>query len=441
MDESTYFNGLGGAQAVGIEAGGALARMVEKGRVHSKLYTSPAIFELELERIFHRAWLYIGHASEVPEAGDFRLRRMGRQPVILVRGDDGAVRVLMNRCRHRGAMLCETDSGREAFFRCWFHGWTYANTGKLVSITSPEAYGADFRKEDRPLAPPPRIASYRDFIFASLAPDGPPLRNHLGLASSMIDLLIDAAPESAIVVNSGCHKTIYKGNWKLVGMDGYHPQYVHASVFSMFERKANSGIGATHRANPFDEKAITYTRDLGNGHSMLDFRDLRLKYYPEYTSFLETIAGGKEYIETMAARRGAERAKLLIAIAGDPHVGIFPNMQVINNQIRIINPLSVGETEVLMFPVLLKGVSPQINALRLRQHESFYGPAASGSPDDAEIFERAQRGMMAEVEPWIELSRGLERERVDSDGSIVGHITDEVPQRAQFRRWVKEMTG
>ncbi len=433
-------NGPPAAPTDGRYSAEGLQRLVERGRVHSSIYTDPAIFELEFERIFHRTWVYIGHTSEVPEAGDFRLRSIGRQPVILVRGNDGVVRVLMNRCRHRGAVVCEVEAGREKVFRCWFHGWTYDNTGKLLSVTAPEGYGEDFRTEENSLTPAPRVESYRDFVFASLASEGPPLNDHLARAAAMIDLLIDASPERQIEVNAGCNKTVYKGNWKLVGMDGYHPNFVHASVVAMWQRKVNAGMGATHRSDPFDGKAPTFTRDLGNGHAMLDLRKHRVEHFPDYSKFLATVPGGKEYIEAMFARDSEERARLLLAIAGDPHVGIFPNLQIIHNQIRIINPLAVGETEVVMFPVLLKGVSPQINALRLRQHESFYGPASAGSPDDAEIFERAQRGMLAQVNPWINISRGLSRETVDSDGSIVSNVTDEVPQRAQVRQWLALMT-
>ena len=76
----------------------------DDGLVHSSVYTDQKIFDLEMERIFHRTWLYVGHVTEVPNQGDYRRKTMGRHPVILVRGDDDKVRVLMNRCRHRGAM-------------------------------------------------------------------------------------------------------------------------------------------------------------------------------------------------------------------------------------------------------------------------------------------------------------------------------------------------
>jgi phenylpropionate dioxygenase-like ring-hydroxylating dioxygenase large terminal subunit len=418
----------------------SLRELVLPSKVHSDIYTSPDIFEAEIERIFHGSWLYVGHASEVPHAGDYRVRRLGRQPVIMVRGNDGVVRVLMNRCRHRGAAVCEREARREKFFRCWFHGWTYDNTGKLVSVTDRAGYGDSFSMEDYSLSSAPRVEVYRDFVFASLSPDVGPLAEYLGPAAAMIDLLVDASPTRRVALSAGVRKTVYNGNWKLVGMDGYHPHYVHASVVSMWQRQADSGIGATHRADPFDGKAKTFTRDLGHGHSMLDMRDHRVEHFGDYEKFLRGVSGGVEYIEALTSRDGAEHARLLLVIAGDPHVGIFPNMQIINNQVRIMVPLEADQTEVLMFPVMLDGVSDAINTMRIRQHESFYGPAGAGSPDDAEIFERAQRGMGAQVDPWIDISRGMFREEHQADGTIVGHISDEVPQRGQMRYWLQLMT-
>ncbi|WP_244808607.1 MULTISPECIES: Rieske 2Fe-2S domain-containing protein [Caballeronia] len=417
-----------------------LRQLVQPGRVHSAVYTSPDIFEAEIERIFHGSWLYVGHASEVPQKGDYRVRRLGRQPVIMVRGHDDVVRVLMNRCRHRGAAVCEQEAGREKVFRCWFHGWTYDNTGKLINVTDPAGYGDDFPMEEYSLTSAPRVEIYRDFVFASLSPEVGSLAEYLGPAAQMIDLLVDASPTRQIKLSAGVHKTVYNGNWKMVGMDGYHPHYVHASVVSMWQRQADSGIGATHRADPFDGKAKTYTRDLGNGHAMLDMREHRVEHYADYEAYLKGVQGGAEYIEALAARDGAEQSKLLVAIAGDPHIGVFPNMQIINNQVRIMIPLEPGRTEVLMFPVLFDGVDDAINTMRLRQHESFYGPAGAGSPDDAEIFERAQRGMNAQVNPWIDISRGMTREQTHADGTITGHISDEVPQRGQMRYWLELMT-
>lgn len=418
----------------------AITDLVGDGRVHSRAYTDPDIFELELARIYSTTWIYIGHVSEVPTAGDFQTRTIGRTPVIMVRGHDNTVRVLINRCRHRGAQLCETEEGNTKFFRCWYHGWVFDTSGNLIEIAGREAYDERMDTNTMGLTPVPRVDSYRGFIFASLAPQGEQLNEFLGDTASIIDLMVDASPTGEIYANGGSHKTEYRGNWKLVGMDGYHPMYLHASVVENMHRKPDSGIASTHRSNPFDDTAATYTRGFGHGHSMLDFREHRVQHYEQHCEFLKKIPGGAEYIRAMQEAHGDERARTLLSISGDPHLGLFPNVQLIHNQIRIITPLAADHTQVTMIAVQLGGVSDEINTERLRQHESFYGPAGAGSPDDTEIFEIVQRGMMAEVNPWVDISRGMARESIDADGNIVGRISDEVPQRGIFQHWLKLMT-
>jgi phenylpropionate dioxygenase-like ring-hydroxylating dioxygenase large terminal subunit len=418
-----------------------LQALVDKGRVHSDVYTSQAIFEREIERIFHRCWLYVGHEAEVPGHGDYRLRTLGTQPVILVRGHDDIVRVFANRCRHRGAARCQADQGRVERFRCAYHGWSYATSGELAHLPGSEAYGAGFRKENYDLTPVPRVESYRGFVFASLDPRATPLREHLGLAAAMIDYTVDASPVGELLLDGGVFRTTYNGNWKFVGMDGYHPNVTHASVMSTRRQKQDQGKRhEEYRYESFDDRSEAVTRDLGHGHASLDMQAFRARRVEQFLADVRKLSGGEDYIEAMRAAHGKERGELLVAMAGDPHLGVFPNLQLINDQIRLIRPIGPDKTEVLMFAVRLKGVSDAINEARLRGQEYFYGPAGAGSPDDSEMFERLQRGMMARIDPWIDVSRGLERERVDEDGSIVGCITDEVPQRAQLRRWCELMT-
>jgi phenylpropionate dioxygenase-like ring-hydroxylating dioxygenase large terminal subunit len=414
--------------------------MVTPSRVHSRVYTDERIFQLEIERIFGRAWVYVGHHSEVPNPGDFKTRVIGRTPVIMVRGKDRVVRVLVNRCRHRGAQVCETESGNTKVFRCWYHGWIYNIDGSLAEVTSPAAYETPLDPQDMGLSAVPRVDHYRGFVFGSLTSTGEDLVTHLGGAAPMIDLLCDASPTGQIFVDGGSHKTVFNANWKLVGMDGYHPNVLHASVVAAWSRNPDGGLGSTHRESPFVDEAATRTRDFGHGHVMLDFRDHRIKHYDSLTAYLRKIAGGEQYIANMHAKYGESRARLLISLAGDAHLGTFPNMQLIHNQVRIITPISAGKTEVMMTAVRLDGVSDALNTQRFRQQESFYGPSGAGSPDDAEIFERVQRGLVAEVNPWVEISRGMGRQKVDVDGSIVGLITDEVTQRGIMRYWKQLMT-
>jgi phenylpropionate dioxygenase-like ring-hydroxylating dioxygenase large terminal subunit len=98
---------------------------VREDRVHGSVYLLPEIFEEELEKIFHRGWVYVGHASEVPQPGDYRLAWIGRQSVIMTRDDSDTVQLLMNRCMHRANAVCQSERGNAMFFRCNYHGWAW----------------------------------------------------------------------------------------------------------------------------------------------------------------------------------------------------------------------------------------------------------------------------------------------------------------------------
>jgi phenylpropionate dioxygenase-like ring-hydroxylating dioxygenase large terminal subunit len=170
--------------------------LVRDDRIHASLYTDPQIFADEMERIFHRGWVFVGHASEIPNPGDFVTRPLGTQPAILVRGAAGTLSVLLNRCRHRGTMVCAAERGTTKTFACPYHGWTYDLSGALFGVPYPGGYDASFDKSTRGLVHAPRVATYRDFVFASLRADGITLEEHLGKATKLIDRSCDLSPEA-----------------------------------------------------------------------------------------------------------------------------------------------------------------------------------------------------------------------------------------------------
>src|SRR3954451_23081963 len=96
-----------------------------EGLISRRIFTDPEIHEMEIEKIFGKAWFYLGHESELPEPGDMISRPCGVDPAILVRDDDGVVRVFLNSCRHRGMRVCRTDRENGSFLRCPYHGWVY----------------------------------------------------------------------------------------------------------------------------------------------------------------------------------------------------------------------------------------------------------------------------------------------------------------------------
>ncbi len=176
-----------------------LAMLVQADRVHRSVYADPQIFELEMERVFGRAWLLIGHESQVKDPGDYFTARMGREPVIVVR--DADVRVLINRCMHRGSMVCAEGRGNAERFVCPYHGWSYDRAGALRAV--PFSNGYDKASLPHGLKSVPRVATYRGFIFASLSPKGERLEEFLGPARASLDDFVDRAPGGELEVAGG----------------------------------------------------------------------------------------------------------------------------------------------------------------------------------------------------------------------------------------------
>lgn len=408
--------------------------LVQRDRAHGSIYTSQTVFRAEMERIFHRAWLCVGHESEVPEAGQFRVTKLGTQSVIMVRGEDGHVRVLMNRCRHRGLTLTEEECGKKRGFTCPYHGWAFSSQGDLLAIPERDGYPPDLQLKDFGMTPAPRVGAYRGLVFASLQATGPTLDEHLGKAKPYIDLFFDMSPTGQVNANQGITKTVYNGNWKFVGMDGYHPHVVHQTYFATVRRR-RAAQGVHKGSDSFKDASGNVARDLGNGHVLLDVFPERSCEYASWLTTKLDQEGWREYYDAMITAHGKARCDEVLTWEGDPHIGVFPNLQLIQSQIRIIRPIAADRTEILMLPTALQNVPESVNQQRLRRHELFYGAASQGSPDDAEVFERNQEGLSAEVDPWVYLARGLHRERVEPDGTIVGHITDETTQRGQLRQW------
>src|SRR4249920_1215726 len=161
----------------------ALSALVEPDRVHRDVYCDAEVFQLEMERLWARAWIYVGHASQVPNPGDYFTADIGAQPVIMVRHTDGAIRVLMNRCAHKGTKVVGDLAGNAGkTFRCPYHAWTYRTDGSLINIPLREGYdGTQLpAKEQLGLAAVKNVERYRGFVFARLAEDGIGFRDYFG---------------------------------------------------------------------------------------------------------------------------------------------------------------------------------------------------------------------------------------------------------------------
>jgi phenylpropionate dioxygenase-like ring-hydroxylating dioxygenase large terminal subunit len=403
------------------------ATLIEADRVHGSLYTDPSIYELELERIWRRIWVFVGHESEVPEPNDYVVKSIGPEPIIMSRDKTGGIHLLLNRCTHRANLVCEAPKGNSSAFRCPYHGWTFANTGQLLGFPFNTGYGDRTIKKELGLARVPRVDSIHGFVFASLAEDGPTLLEHLGGAAEAFDRLVALAPTGRVELTAGWLHHEAKANWKMLvenETDGYHPQFVHASIFSV----AQSGIG-----DLYGEKSTAVARYFGNGHSENDLRPEFRRIGQPLGWFGTDPQRVGDYVAQLEAARGAEAAREML-IDGSPHTMVFPNLFIAEIQLFVLQPLAVDRTIQHVTAIQYEGC-PDMNRRMLQQTIGSVGPAGFLLADDTEMYERNQRGVHAVHPEWLILKRGTHRERTDDNGFLIGDATDEVPQRGVWRHY------
>jgi phenylpropionate dioxygenase-like ring-hydroxylating dioxygenase large terminal subunit len=406
-------------------------RLIRPDRVHGSLYTDPRVFADELARIWYRTWVYVGHESEVAEPGDYARKTLGLQDVIMTRGADGEVRLLLNRCAHRANLVCEAERGNAKSFRCPYHGWTYRNTGELIGFPFNQGYGGKGTIESElSLAAVPRTGSHQGFVFGSMAADGPSLAEHLGEAAGELDRLARLSPEGKVELTAGWLKHRTQANWKLLAeneTDGYHPQFVHGSIFSVTQ----SPIGAL-----YSDKSTAVTRDLGHGHSENDLRPEFRRIGEPMRWFGTTQARVPGYVARMREAYGEAAEQILVE--GAPHVMVFPNLFVAEIQVFVIEPVSAGECVQHSTAVQLAG-APELNRRMVSQSVGSVGPAGMLLADDTEMYERNQRGVAMLRPEWLDLRRGLHRERTDERGLKVGTATDETGMRGFWAHYLSLM--
>jgi len=302
--------------------------LVDEERAHRAIYVDPEIFRLEMTHIFGGTWTYIAHDSEIPRANDFITRRLGLRPVIIVRDDSGTVRVLFNRCTHRGTTLCRLERGNARHFQCPYHGWNFANTGQLRGVPWPEGYAGDMRDPKYNVAQVPRVESYRGFIFCTMNMDALPLLDHLGPITKPIDDWVVRNPGGKLEVCEA-NRIKYNGNWKLAydnSCDGYHVIYSHRSLIETEARLAGGNAkGMSYYKNSPDSLAM-YMRYTGHGNHFKDKRP-NVENRPGGLWALEPATPGQEHYEEEFRRRYGDRAPALLDLAGSVpvNINVFPN--------------------------------------------------------------------------------------------------------------------
>ena len=420
-------------------------------RVDREVYLDEEVLEAEFEHIFEGDWIYLCHESQLPERGDYFSTHIGRQPVFVVRRNDGQLGGFLNACGHRGSLLTPQRAGRfEGPIGCPYHGWQFDTDGRCIAITM-QAVGwpdRDFDKSCFDLKPISRLDSYRGFVFGSLNPKVSELIDHLGSAIKFIDMFAAPAPRELEIV-AGVSTHLQNCNWKVMhenGPDAYHAITVHRNFFDTMgyrDRQNNEGgLKTTDAGQRLVGKRASGSYVLGNGH---------VAFWMERANpDLYSIYGDRDQVR---AEQPAGVARWMLERGR--HLTLFPNLlfnELSNStMIRTYRPLGVDRTEVSLFCVAPVGESREIREARARRFEDFFMPSGLATSDDVVMVERVHRAAEGRQSRWNNnMCRGAETAIRGPDAAArelglepewsSDDSNHEILLQSIYRHWVKKLS-
>jgi len=403
---------------------------VDNGTQSRRIFWDRDIYELELERIFARCWLFLTHESLVPDMGDFVVTKMGQDEVIVWRQRDGSVKAFLNQCTHRGMKLCMAEAGNARGLSCGYHGWAFGVDGRLEAVAlEKEVFGPAFDRADFGLREVPRLESYKGFVFACMDPAAPSLREYLGDAAWYMDIWADLPGGVELLGPPG--RSIIHANWKapaenFIG-DVYHVGWTHQPSLLA---AAGQPIPQAVFAQPDGgfQATTRYGHGLGIGTKMFGAM-AHMETCPE---FIDMLGRRQAEVEARLGPRGAG----LVTGAWDG--GIFPNCSYLwgTNVFKVWHPLGPDRIEVMTWAIVGKDMSEDLKYRMSTATHRVFGTAGLLESDDIDSFEYAnvpnEGYVTRQGRVSLKMGMGLEREDPLFPG-VVGDYVNELAQRGFYR--------
>ncbi len=425
----------------------AIRALVQDDRVHRDLYLSDELFALEQENFFANTWNYLGHASQVPNAGDFLAQDIAGKPLLMVRQPDGGIRVFYNRCAHKGTQLVSDACGNTGkFFRCPYHAWTYKLDGSPLAIPIKAGYEGTRLKEcesGQGLTEVRHVAVYREFVFVRLSDAGPGFEDYFGDVLRAIDNMVDRSPQGKLTLAGGAMRNIIHCNWKMYLEninDTVHPMSTHESA-----TRAANALWQGHAPDEPKPMAMEQILPFGSGYDFFDKMGGRV--FPHGHSVLgihfsihSNYAQVPGYEEALQAAHGVERATEILQRSPQNSV-LFPSLSVKGSPqaIRVIRPLAANRTLVEAYAFRAAGAPELLFERAMSYNRLVFSPMSMVAHDDVHLFESMQQGLRAEGNEWVSLHRDFKAGESDTPTQDVNG-TNEMLMRNQFRAWAEFMT-
>jgi PAH dioxygenase large subunit len=337
-------------------------------RVSRRAYWDEDVHALELDRVFRKSWIFLGHESEIADPGDYVTRRMGKDHVIVSRDEHGVVHAFLNSCLHRGTQLCRTDSGNSSHFRCSYHGWTYTNSGQLRGVPEQnEMYQGKLDKAGMRLIEP-RVQTYLGLVFATWDDAAESLFDYLGDVRWYLEAVLSSV-DNGFEVYGPPSRGLVKMNWKIgaenYGGDGYHLSTTHKSPIDL-------GIFGTGRELLGMEdlgREPSHCVSIRNGHAVR-VQQLPVKW-PEPTFLGYPPELWPQFEKNLEPEQIDMKTGLAVI-----HGNVFPNLSFIDYvnlelgdvsnvstvHLRQWHPIGPDQTELWMWSLVPRDATPQWKA-------------------------------------------------------------------------------
>jgi phenylpropionate dioxygenase-like ring-hydroxylating dioxygenase large terminal subunit len=384
----------------------------------------------------------------VPATGDFVSVEIAGQPLLMVRQADGSIRVLNNRCAHKGMPLATDESGSAGkFFRCPYHAWTYKLDGSPLAIPLKNGYEGTRLKQcesGQGMGALKDVAVYRDFVFARINEGGPDFHAYFGEVLGAIDNLVDRSPTGKLRIEGGCIRNIIHCNWKMYLEninDTVHPLSAHESA-----TQAAQGLWQGQPADAAKPMAMEQILPFGAGYDFFDRMGGRV--YPNGHSMLGvnfSIHSGyaqvPEYEAALRAAHGEERTTEILQRSPQNSV-CFPSLSVKSSPqaIRAIRPLAADRTLVEAWSFRAEGAPDVLFERSMTYNRLVFSPMSIVAHDDVHLFESIQQGLKAGRNEWVSLHRDFQPGEMEQGAREVNG-TSELLMRNQFRAWAKYMSA
>ena len=333
----------------------AVHDLVRETEVHRDVYVDQEIFDLEMEHLFANTWVYVGHDSQVPNAGDYYGTTIGKQPILMVRHTDGEVHVLYNRCPHKGTRITiDTCGNAGKFFRCPYHAWSFKTDGSLLAIPLRKGYEHTGLEDSEAVKGIPKVRhvkNYRGFVFAKLNDVGPDFEDYFGESLSTIDNMVDRSPVGRLEVAGGVLRYLHNCNWKMLVenlTDTCHPMVAHEVLGRNRHRRVEEG-----RARQLSKKAgggrdlrAVHVRPTNSSRKWASASGATATATPACTTRIHSdYSAIPGYFDQMVAAYGEQRAKAILD-ENRHNTSYFPNFTVKGpiQAIRLFKPIAPNRT-------------------------------------------------------------------------------------------------